>query len=53
MIASADADRPPLRLALGSTAYERIEHALVERLDAVREQKSVAFSADRQEATSS
>ena len=50
MIAAADADRPPLRLALGSIAYERIEHALAERLEAVREQKSVALSVDRQEA---
>ncbi len=51
MIAAADADRPPLRLALGSIAYERIEHALTERLEAVRKQKEVAFAADRQKAT--
>jgi NAD(P)-dependent dehydrogenase (short-subunit alcohol dehydrogenase family) len=50
MIAAADAERPPLRLALGSIAYERIEHALTKRLEAVREQKSVALAADRQEA---
>jgi NAD(P)-dependent dehydrogenase (short-subunit alcohol dehydrogenase family) len=49
MIDAADAERPPLRLALGSIAYERIEHALAERLDAVRKQKAVALAADRQE----
>ncbi len=50
MITAADAQRPPLRLALGSTAYERIERALTERLEAVREQKAIAFAADREEA---
>jgi NAD(P)-dependent dehydrogenase (short-subunit alcohol dehydrogenase family) len=53
MIAAADSNRPPLRLALGSTAYERIEQALTERLEAVRKQKAEAFAADRQEAASS
>jgi NAD(P)-dependent dehydrogenase (short-subunit alcohol dehydrogenase family) len=53
MIAAADAERPPLRLALGSIAYERIEHALAERLEAVREQKAVALASDRQEAAPS
>jgi NAD(P)-dependent dehydrogenase (short-subunit alcohol dehydrogenase family) len=50
MIVAADAERPPLRLALGSIAYERIEQALAERLEAIRKQEAVAFSADRQEA---
>lgn len=47
MIEAADSDRPPLRLALGSTAYENIERALAERLDMVRRQKDTAFDADR------
>ena len=46
MIASADEERPPLRLALGSTAYERIERALAERLDAIRAQRPVALATD-------
>jgi NAD(P)-dependent dehydrogenase (short-subunit alcohol dehydrogenase family) len=53
MIVAADAERPPLRLALGSIAYERIEQALVERLESVRKQKAVALSADCQEAAPS
>ena len=40
MIAAADAQRPPLRLALGSIAYEHIEQALAERLAAVRKAES-------------
>ncbi|PRD41609.1 short-chain dehydrogenase/reductase [Phyllobacterium phragmitis] len=47
IIAAADAERPPLRLALGSTAYESISRALEERLRAIRAQRDVAFSADR------
>lgn len=47
MIAAADADNPALRLPLGSTAYNNIEAALIMRLDALREIKSVAYSADR------
>lgn len=50
MIAAADATRPPLRLALGSVAYQRIEQALADRLDAVRMQKALALGADRGEA---
>ena len=49
MIAAADAHRPPLRLALGSTAYQRIERALTERLEAVRDQKAASLAADREE----
>jgi len=47
MIAAADADNPPLRLPLGSTAYHNIESALSLRLDALRAMKVVAYSADR------
>lgn len=47
MIEAADSERPPLRLALGSTAYENIERALTERLAAVRQQRDTAFGADR------
>lgn len=48
MIVAADAERPPLRLALGSSAYENIERALAGRLEAVRKQKGIALGADRQ-----
>jgi hypothetical protein len=37
IIAAADEKRPPLRVALGSAAYEHIEHALTERLEAEAE----------------
>ena len=53
MIAAADAQHPPLRLALGSIAYEHIEQALAERLAAVRKQKTVSLAADRADAASS
>lgn len=53
MIAAADADSPPLRLPLGSTAYNNIETALKMRLDALRAMKTVAYSADRPEVNSS
>ena len=49
MIAAADADSMPLRLPLGSTAYDHIETALNTRLGALRAMKSVAYGADRQE----
>ncbi|ELQ6170114.1 SDR family oxidoreductase [Cronobacter dublinensis] len=49
IIAAADAANPPLRLPLGSTAYQNIETALSQRLDALRAMKNVAYSADRQE----
>ncbi|ALB68870.1 Dehydrogenases with different specificities (related to short-chain alcohol dehydrogenases) [Cronobacter dublinensis 1210] len=48
IIAAADAANPPLRLPLGSTAYQNIETALSQRLDALRAMKNVAYSADRQ-----
>lgn len=47
MIAAADAASPPLRLPLGSTAYENINAALETRLEALQEMKAVAYSADR------
>lgn len=47
MIAAADADDPPARLALGGVAFEHIEAALTGRLDALRAQRDVAYGADR------
>lgn len=47
MIAAADAASPPLRLPLGSTAYENINAALESRLEALQGMKAVAYSADR------
>ena len=47
MIAAGDADEPPLRLALTSTAYANIERSLRSRLSALEAQKAIAFSADR------
>ena len=52
MIAIADEGRPPLRLALGSSAYENIERVLAGRLEAIRRQKAMAFGADRQASSS-
>ncbi|MDI3366226.1 SDR family oxidoreductase [Pantoea sp. V108_6] len=49
MIAAADAASPPLRLPLGSTAYDNIEAALKMRLSALQAIKAVAYAADRQE----
>lgn len=47
MIAAADSEVPPFRLVLGSTAYENIVRELSKRLDAVRAQRDLAYSADR------
>jgi NAD(P)-dependent dehydrogenase (short-subunit alcohol dehydrogenase family) len=47
MIAAADAERPALRLALGSTAYASITTALADRLEKIEHQREVALSADR------
>lgn len=47
MIVAAEADAPPRRLALGSTAFENIEAALVARLAELRDQRDVAYGADR------
>ncbi|HQS45285.1 MAG: short-chain dehydrogenase/reductase [Rhizobiales bacterium 24-66-13] len=49
MIAAAESDAPPLRLALGSTAYASISQALSARLKALEAQRGVADSADRQD----
>ncbi|MEM6161323.1 SDR family oxidoreductase [Erwinia sp. P6884] len=49
MIAAADAASPPLRLPLGSTAYDNIEAALKTRLEALQAMKAVAYGADRHE----
>ncbi len=47
MITAADAANPPLRLALGSTAYASIHQALTERLRVLEAQKAVSLSADQ------
>jgi len=47
MIAAADAEAPPLRLTLGGTAYESISSALRRRLEAIEEQRELAYSVDR------
>lgn len=47
MIDAADADKPALRLALGSSAYASISKALADRLEVLENQKQVALSADR------
>ncbi|KNC12658.1 short-chain dehydrogenase [Pantoea sp. RIT-PI-b] len=46
MIATLDQASMPLRLALGSTAYQHIEAALESRLAELRAQRDVAFGAD-------
>lgn len=48
IISAAESSAPPLRLALGSTAYSSISQALSARLTALEAQKEVANSADRQ-----
>ena len=50
MIAAIDSPNPPLRLALGSSAYQSIHSALVGRLKELEAQKEIAFSADRPDA---
>lgn len=47
MISAADNKTPPLRLALGSTAYENIVRELSKRLAAIKAQREIAFSADQ------
>ncbi|PKE32858.1 short-chain dehydrogenase/reductase [Rahnella sp. AA] len=47
MITAADTEKPPLRLALGSTAYTSISRALAERLRVLETQKNMTFSADK------
>lgn len=46
IIAAANAERPPLRLALGSTAYGNIARALETRRTALEDQRTVALAAD-------
>lgn len=46
---AAESQTPPLRLALGSTAYSSISQALSARLAALAAQRGVANSADRQD----
>ena len=47
MIEAADEKVAPMRLVLGSTAYESISQALARRLTALEAQRAIAFSADR------
>jgi len=49
IITAAESETPPLRLALGSTAYSSISQALSARLAALKAQRGVANSADRQD----
>lgn len=49
IISAAESEKPPLRLALGSTAYSSISEALSTRLSALEAQREVADSADRQD----
>lgn len=46
MIAAADSQATPFRLALGSTAYASISQALAERLRQLEAQKAVTLSTD-------
>lgn len=46
MIVAGDAERPALRLALGSTAYTSITTALTDRLAKIEAQRDVALAAD-------
>lgn len=41
----------PLRLPLGTDAYEYIRKALLDRLDALETQKELAFSTDADDVT--
>ncbi|WP_306866586.1 SDR family oxidoreductase [Neorhizobium galegae] len=49
IISAAESAAPPLRLALGSTAYSSISQALSARLSALEAQRGVANSADQQD----
>lgn len=49
MIAAADEEAPSLRLVLGSTAYNSISQALSSRLALLQAQRTIAFSADKDE----
>ncbi|AIA70815.1 probable short-chain dehydrogenase [Pectobacterium atrosepticum SCRI1043] len=47
IIAAADADTPPFRLALGSKAYHSIRDALNTRIQILEETRTVALSVDK------
>ncbi len=47
ILAAADAEKPPFRLPLGSTAYENLTRELTGRLAEIQAQRDVAFSADK------
>ena len=47
IIAAADSTNPPLRLPLGSSAYENLTRELARRLAEIEAQREVAYSADR------
>jgi NAD(P)-dependent dehydrogenase (short-subunit alcohol dehydrogenase family) len=49
ILSAAESETPPLRLALGSTAYSSISQALSARLSTLEAQRGVAHSADRQD----
>lgn len=49
MITAADADHPPFRLALGSSAYHSIRAALTRRLEELEAQRDIALAADRKD----
>lgn len=49
IISAAESETPPLRLALGSSAYSSISRALLARLAALQAQQKIAKSADRQD----
>lgn len=51
IIKITDMPNPPLRITLGSTAYDSISHALKERLESLEAYKEVALSADTDEAS--
>lgn len=46
IIVAADSDKAPLRLTLGSDAYELVHKSLTSRIAALEEQKEVAYSTD-------
>lgn len=49
IIETVDMPTPPLRLALGSTAYHSISQALTQRLNVLKTDKEVTLSADMDE----
>jgi hypothetical protein len=44
MIAAIDSPSPPLRLALGKSAYESIRASLTKQLEILEAQKEIALS---------